>query len=493
MRNRKVFTVIIFCFIFVTLALTQQPGEISYHDESVIPEGKKGERIRSLIDTFNSHDPERIRRFVEETFTKRFQKGVPMRRHIDVFLREYRLSGDLEFHSIRTYVPERKNETVVILKAYNFDNWRSFLIKFDKTNDYLIGALQFHPARTPTNVDEPPLSGEQFLQEVKTIINRVCQGDVFSGTVLIAKGDRVLLSHVCGEASKRFHVPNKIDTKFNLGSMNKMFTATAVAQLVEKGVLSYQDPISKYVDESWLPEEMTFKIQIHHLLSHTSGLGSYFNETFAKGSRTQWRDVDDYKPLVKGEKLAFEPGARFRYSNTGMLLLGVVIESATGENYFDYIRKNIYEPAGMKNSDSYEMDDPVENLAIGYYSDRESPYRWKNNYFQHVIKGGPAGGGFSTVEDLYKFARALLTEKLVSKKSLDILWKDHTGENYGYGFRTEEGPNGQKVGHGGGFPGINANLDIFVDKGYIVAVLSNYDRAASPLARKIDKLLTRVE
>jgi CubicO group peptidase (beta-lactamase class C family) len=493
MRNRKVFTVIIFCFIFVTLALTQQPGEISYHDESVMPEGKKGERIRSLIDTFNSHDPERIRRFIEDTFSERFRKSVPMSGHIDVFLREYRLSGSLEFHSIRTYMPERKNETVVILKAYNFDNWRSFLIKFDKMNDYLISSLQFHPARTPTNVDEPPLSEEQFLQEVKTIINRVCQGDVFSGTVLIVKGDRVLLSHACGEASKRFHAPNKIDTKFNLGSMNKMFTATAVAQLVEKGVLSYQDPISKYVDKSWLPEEMTFKIQIHHLLSHTSGLGSYFNETFAEGSRAQWRDVDDYKPLVRGEKLAFEPGARFRYSNTGMLLLGVVIESATGENYFDYIRKNIYEPAGMKNSDSYEMDDPVENLAIGYYSDRKSPYGWKNNYFQHVIKGGPAGGGFSTVEDLYKFARALLAEKLVSRKSLDILWKDHTGENYGYGFRTEEGPNGQKVGHGGGFPGINANLDIFVDKGYIVAVLSNYDRAASPLARKIDKLLTRVE
>lgn len=493
MMHCNVFRVIIFCFVFIQIAFAQQPGEISYHDESVLPEGRKGERIQSLIDTFNSHDPAKIRRFVEDTFTERFQKGVPMNVHIDVFLREHRLSGNLEFHSIRTYMPERKNETVVILKAYNFDNWRSFLIKFDEKNDYQISALQFLPARTPTNVDEPALSEEQFFQEVKTIISRVCQGDVFSGTALIAKGDQVLLSHACGEASRRFHVPNKIDTKFNLGSMNKMFTATAIAQLVEKGVLSYQDPISKYVDESWLPEEMTSKIQIHHLLSHTSGLGSYFNDTFAKGSRAQWRDVDDYKPLVNGEKLAFEPGEKFRYSNTGMLLLGVVIESATGESYFDYIRKNIYDPAGMENSDSFEMDDPVENLAIGYYPDRKSPYGWKNNYFQHVIKGGPAGGGFSTVEDLHKFARALLTEKLVSKKSLEILWKDHTGDYYGYGFRTEEGPNGKKVGHGGGFPGINANLDIFVDRGYIVAVLSNYDRAASPLARKIDKLLTRLK
>ena len=493
MRNHKVFAVIIFCFVFITMASAQQPGEISYHDQSIMPEGKRGERIRSLIDTFNSHDPVKIRRFVEDTCTEGFQKQTQMDVHLDVFLREYRLSGDLEFHSIRTYVPERKSETVVILKGQNFDDWRSFLIKFDEKNDYLISALQFLPARAPTNVDELPLSEEQFLQEVETTINRVCQRDVFSGTVLIAKGDEVLLTHACGEASKRFHIPNKIDTKFNLGSMNKMFTATAIAQLVEKGVLFYQDSINKYVDESWLPQEITSKIQIHHLLSHTSGLGSYFNQTFVKGSRAQWRDVKDFKPLVKGEKLAFEPGKRFRYSNTGMLLLGVVIESAAGESYFDYIRKNIYEPAGMKNSDSFDMDDPVENLAIGYYPDRKSQYGWKNNYFQHVIKGGPAGGGFSTAEDLHRFARALLTEKLVSRNSLDILWKDHTGDYYGYGFRTEEGPNGKKVGHGGGFPGINANLDIFVDKGYIVAVLSNYDRAASQLARKIDKLLARVK
>ncbi len=272
--QRRIFLVIIFCLVFITLAMAQQPGEISYHDESVIPEDKKGERIQSLIDTFNSHDPERIRRFVEESFTGRFQKRASMDGHLDVFLREYRLSGNIKFHSIRTYVPERKNETIVILKAQNFDDWRSFLIKFDEKNDYLISAIQFLPARTPTNVDEPVLNEEQFLQEIKNIINRLCKRDVFSGTVLIAKGNQVLFSHACGEASKRFHVLNKIDTKFNLGSMNKMFTATAVAQLVEKGVVSFQDPISKYVDESWLPQVMSSKITIHHLLSHTSGLGS---------------------------------------------------------------------------------------------------------------------------------------------------------------------------------------------------------------------------
>ncbi|NOR52727.1 MAG: serine hydrolase, partial [Candidatus Aminicenantes bacterium] len=125
--------------------------------------------------------------------------------------------------------------------------------------------------------------------------------------------------------------------------------------------------------------------------------------------------------------------------------------------------------------------------------DSSSKWEWQNNLYKHVIKGGPAGGGFSTVGDLHRFAQALLTGKLVSVESLKLLWKDHSGENYGYGYRVAEGPNGKVVGHGGGFPGINANLDIFLDKGYSVAVLSNYDRSASPVAEKISELLARVK
>ncbi|MQY61528.1 serine hydrolase, partial [bacterium] len=443
--------------------------------------------------TVNSNDPDQISRFIKEESTEKFKNFAPVKEHINVFLNFSRQTGGLDFHSIRTYVPERKEETVVILKDRNFDSWRAFVIKFDKSENYLIDGLRFSIARTPSNVNEPNLSEKQFIQMTKEIIQQIYKRDIFSGTVLIARGEELLLEYACGEASKRFHVPSNIDTKFNLGSMNKMFTATAIAQLAEKGLLSYQDPISKYVDESWLPKEITSKITIHHLLTHTSGLGSYFNETYSKGSRQLYRTVEDFRPLVKEEKPAFEPGKRFRYSNTGMLLLGVVIESVTGQSYFDYIRKNIYEPAGMKNSDSYEMDYPVGNLAIGYSLDRKSEYGWQNNLFKHVIKGGPAGGGFSTVGDLHGFARALQTGKLVSVDSLKTLWKDHSGENYGYGFRVVQGPNGKVVGHGGGFPGINGQLDIYLDKGYIVAVLSNYDHGASPVAQKISQLLARVK
>jgi CubicO group peptidase (beta-lactamase class C family) len=455
-----------------------------------MPSGIIGERISLVISTLNAGDPAAVRSFIEEECSEQFANFAPMEEHISVFLSVRRQTGGVDFHSIRTYVPERTGETVVILKDRNFGAWRAFTLRLDDAGR--VAGLGFNDARTPTNVDEPPLSEAEVVEIVEETVERVCANGSFSGTVLLAKDDEILFSHACGEASKRFHVPNNMDTRFNIGSMNKMFTATAIAQLVERGDLSYDETIDKYVDESWLPAEITNKITIHHLLSHTSGLGSYFSEKFFNESRRLYRDIDDFKPLVRGEEPAFEPGERFRYSNTGMLLLGVVIESATNGSYFDYIRRHIYGPAGMESSDSYEMDYPVENLAIGYDPQPGSELGWMNNLFVHSIKGGPAGGGFSTVGDLHRFARALLTGKLVSEGSLDVMWAEKSDAGYGYGFGTRVGPQGRVVGHGGGFAGINGDLKIFVDAGYIVAVLSNYSNGANPLSGRIEDLIERV-
>ncbi|MDX1492691.1 MAG: serine hydrolase domain-containing protein, partial [Longimicrobiales bacterium] len=168
-----------------------------------------------------------------------------------------------------------------------------------------------------------------LTSDISPIVQEACETDQFSGAVLVAEGEDILYANACGEASKRFNVPNNLQTKFNLGSMNKMFTSVAIMQLVERGAVSLDDPISLYVDESWLPQSMTDRITVHDLLAHTSGLGSYFNQTFVEASRARFREVEDFKPLVRGEELAFEPGSDWAYSNTGMLLLGVVIESAT--------------------------------------------------------------------------------------------------------------------------------------------------------------------
>ncbi|MFC2166907.1 serine hydrolase domain-containing protein [Acidobacteriota bacterium] len=488
---KKNLTAVLICVFVSTFMFAQQPGEISYKDTSVMPEGKIGERIQSLIDTINSGDSNRIKRFIQEECTGRF-KNMSLEDHLNAFTSFLHETGGIEFHSIRTYDPPRTGVKIVILKDKNFEAWRAFTLRLSEDENHLITGMEFGNARTPSNVKEEPLSEDDFLAETKNMMNRLNENEMFSGTLLIAKGSDVLFSFAAGEASKRYHVPINIDTKFNLGSMNKMFTSLTIMNLLEKEQLSLEDTIDKFVDETWLPKETTSKITIHNLLTHTSGLGSYFNSVYMRSSKQLFRKLDDYKPLIKVEKLSFEPGKRYQYSNTGMFLLGVVIESITGEDYFETIRKVIYEPSGMKDSDCYEMDYPVENLAIGYSPDKSSEWGWQNNYYKHVIKGGPAGGGFSTVGDLHRFALALLSGKLVSEASLEKMWTDHFNAGYGYGFGIQEGTNGKVVGHSGGFSGINSNLDIFLDRGYIIAVMSNFDNGASPIANRINALLARV-
>jgi len=205
------------------------------------------------------------------------------------------------------------------------------------------------------------------------------------------------------------------------------------------------------------------------------------------------RDIDDYKDLVKDEELAFEPGTQWHYSNTGMLLLGAIIEKVTRKSYFDYVRENIFEAAGMINTDSYEMDRPVPNLAIGYIKEyTDKGIQWKNNLYLHVIKGGPAGGGFSTVEDLLKFDVALRSGKLISKESFELLTTakpELNSPEYGYGFGVDVIKGQRIVGHSGGFPGISAKLDMYLDTGYTVAVLSNYSQGMQPVVRKLMELM----
>ena len=146
--------------------------------------------------------------------------------------------------------------------------------------------------------------------------------------------------------------------------------------------------------------------------------------------------------LAKGDSLAFEPGTRWSYSNTGMLVLGKVIEVVTKQDYFDYVREHISKPAGMTNSDAYELDGVNENLAVGYekeYAD-DGTKRYRNNIFMHVMRGGPAGGGYSTAPDLLRFAEALTSGKLITPATYELMTTpkpDVSSPRYGYGFQLE--------------------------------------------------------
>ena len=338
------------------------------------------------------------------------------------------------------------------------------------------------------------LSDQEIVTKLEEFLGKEASADRFSGAVLFAREGTPLFSKAYGLANKANGVPNRVDTKFNLGSMNKMFTAVAIAQLAEAGKLSFTDPLVKHLPD-YPNKDVAEKVTLHHLLTHTSGIGDYFTQKFMETSKDRFRTIRSYFPLFVDKPLEFEPGKKFRYSNAGFMILGAVVEQVSGQNYFEYVREHIYRPAGMVNTDAYEMDYDTPNLAIGYTRQgvkSGTPGGRKNNLYMHVVKGGPAGGGFSTVEDLLRFDVALRTHRLLDAKHTDLLLtgKVDPGRGgharYGYGFSIDDVKGTRIAGHGGGFPGINSDLAMYLDKGYTVAVMSNYD---PPAAQRVsDKL-----
>jgi CubicO group peptidase (beta-lactamase class C family) len=327
--------------------------------------------------------------------------------------------------------------------------------------------------------------------ELGAWLQRLADADVFSGAVALAHHGTLLFAQAYGQANKDFGVPNTIETAFNLGSMNKMFTAVAIAQLVERGLVRFDDYLADYLP-NFPTAEAARQMQIKHLLSHTAGLGSFFNEKFQSTSRARLRSVTDFLDLVRDEPLQFPPGTNWAYSNTGFQALGGVIEAVTGRDYFDHMRATLFKPLGMYRTDCFELDRVNPNLAVGYekmFTD-DGGVAFRNNLFEHVIRGGPAGGGYSAVGDLVHFATALHEHQLLSPPTTEILLSPKPelaapshGQSYGYGFGLDEARG--IAGHSGGFPGISSNLDLFRRTGHVAVVLSNYGQASQPVVTRL--------
>nr|MBK9652478.1 beta-lactamase family protein [Bacteroidota bacterium] len=353
--------------------------------------------------------------------------------------------------------------------------------------------------------------GEKEIADINKMVEDLSGKDKFSGTVLIAKDGKIVFQNAQGFADKQLKSKNNIDTKFNLASMNKMFTSIAISQLVEKNLLSYTDKVVKYLPN--LPEKTFGKITIEQLLTHTSGAGDIFRNPKFMEMKDTAKTIASYVDLGIDEPLMFEPGEKFEYSNYGYILLGAVIEKISYMSYFNYVKENIFSVAGMNNTDSYETDNANENMAIGYATpptmpNQEPPAegekieRVPNTKFIEV-KGTSAGGGYSTAIDLHKFSQALLSGKLLSLKSVEAITKGRvvmpsppnakisTVRKYGLGFGEVYKNNMRIIGHNGGAPGVEGQVDIYPDLGYTVIVLSNYDRAAIPIINFIEDIITK--
>jgi CubicO group peptidase (beta-lactamase class C family) len=479
--------------LLFALSLSLLPGLIAPTSSAQQPQASSANadnpavrRAKELAQVVNSGKLAEARKYVQENYAPAFL-NIPIERHLNFISRAYDQSRGLEFQRVQE---EKPNEALVVFKSKLTGSLGGLLVRVEPESPHRIAGIGLRTVKPPADAKPvAKLTDDQMARELDSFISKLADADVFSGAALLAKDGKVIYKKAFGMANKDFNAPNRVDTKFNLGSMNKMFTSVAIAQLVERGKLSFDDPLAKFLPE-FPSKEAAEKIKIKHLLCHTAGLGSYFNSKFMEASRARFRTTNDFMGLAKDEKLAFEPGTSWRYSNTGMLVLGAVIEKATGQSYYDYVRENIYKPAGMINSDCYDLDRVNPNLAVGYEKDyTDDGVRFRNNIFSHVIRGGAAGGGYSTVEDLMRFDVALRSNKLVGAEYVRLLLSpkpELKSPEYGYGFQIDL--ENQIAGHGGGFEGISSNLDMFLNSGYAAVVLSNYGGASFPVLEKMREL-----
>ncbi len=347
------------------------------------------------------------------------------------------------------------------------------------------------PAHLLPNVK---LSDSEITQRADRLIDALVADDKFSGVLYVARGETPIYARAAGFASRQWNQPNRIDTKFNLASIGKMFTAVSIAQLVEQGKLHYTDTLTQMLP-GYPDKELGAKVTLDHLLSHTSGIT---NPGFANAdslTATLLRrslKINDYLPKEPLDTLKFEPGSKIEYNNYGYTLLGAIIENASGEDFFDYVRNHVFKPAGMNDTDYYEIDTEPPNLATGYM---DAPGGRRSNILNTFTKGSSAGGGYSTAPDLVKFALALRDHKLLSAESLEKVWtgkKEYIGRGkYGYGCIVAE-YNGQKlVSHGGGWTGVTNWFEMYPDAGYTVVVLTNIDDDPNPVAYQFREWLTQ--
>jgi CubicO group peptidase (beta-lactamase class C family) len=329
-------------------------------------------------------------------------------------------------------------------------------------------------------------------QEIQSYFDSLATDNKLSGVLLVAKNGVTVASKVAGIANKATGAAIDLNTKFNLGSMNKMFTAVAIAQLAQVGKLSFTDTVGKHLAD-YPNKEVAEKVTIHQLLTHTSGMGMYWNEKFM-AQREKLLTVAAHLPLFAADPLLFPPGEKFQYSNSGYMLLGAIIEKVSGQDYYSYVAEHVYKPAGMDDTGFYEPGKETPNVAIGYSSmgpDGKPLEEARDNTNTREVKGGPAGGGFSTAPDLVKFQKALLSYKLLNKEYTGLIT---TGKvdgprgmgRYGYGFGDNNAGGKHSVGHNGGAPGIAANFEMFPESGYTAVTLMNSDPPTMmPIAKAI--------
>lgn len=440
--------------------------------------GSQGDTARSAaerqfttwLEEFNSGDKVKFQAFLEANYPDQAK-------HIDGVMGFRKMTGGFDLKKV-----EKADATISvgIVKERDSDTFARFALEVEPAEPHRIKKLDLNVIPTPAEFVIPRMSEVDAVAALRSEIERRVAADGFSGTAMVTKNGKTIFSGAYGFADRDKKVKNELGTDFRIGSMNKMFTAVSTLQLVQAGKLRLNGTVGEYLPD-YPNKELAAKVTIHHLLTHTGGTGDIFGPEFDK-HRLELRTLEDYVKLYGQRGLEFEPGSKWDYSNYGFLLLGVIVQKVSGQDYYEYLRQHVYAPAGMASTDSLPEEQVVAKRSVGYMKEPGSE-SWKPNADTLPYRGTSAGGGYSTVEDLQRFADALAKHKLLDARHTDLLTTGKVdtggGDKYAYGFMDRTSGGVRSYGHGGGAPGMNGELAIYPQSGYVVTVLANIDPPAA--------------
>jgi D-alanyl-D-alanine carboxypeptidase len=455
--------------VFPALAFGAEPANVKFPDTSA------GRLAAGYLEAFNSDDAGALGAFLEANLAS----GAIAQRPVEPRLKGLRqMKNDIgALEPVK--IVEAREDAITVVARGSKGSWLEIGFAFEQGAPLKMIGARFKMLNEPPDLNEPatPLTETELLAEIDGLVDGLVAKDDFSGVVLVARGEGPLFWKAYGFASREYGALNRIDTRFNLGSINKVVTRVAIEQLAAKGALGLDDRIVKFLPD-YPNKDAAEQVTIRRLLDMTSGIGDFFGEKYDATPKDRIRDLADYLPLFAAEPLLFEPGTANRYSNGGYVVLGLIIEKASGMSYFDYVRENIYKPAGMENTDHFMADMTVDNLASGYtrtWDGAEHPNEpRRDNIYTRPARGSSAGGGYSSADDLLRLVIALKADRLSAPETAGMF--------------------AGNMSFAGGAPGINAYVETIATAGCAVVVLSNYDPpAASKTGEKIGRLLKRLK
>ncbi|TGW19181.1 class A beta-lactamase-related serine hydrolase [Stenotrophomonas maltophilia] len=331
--------------------------------------------------------------------------------------------------------------------------------------------FQIEGTETPDKYKPARVALPVLMADATAKLEALRAQDALSGALLVARNGEVLLDWHGGEADREGGVPVDADTRFRLASSNKMFTSVGILQLVQAGRLGLDDTIGRHLPD-YPNKAVAGTVTVRQLLTHTSGLGDFFGDDFDQYSASL-KTLDDYVQRFAKDPPQFTPGSQDSYSNYGFIVLGRIIEAVSGQSYYAYVEEHILRPAGMAGTGFEPETVTVPQRAVAY---TKQDGQWMRETKSLPWRGMSAGGGYSTVGDMMKFAEALQSGKLVSPA---LLQQATTAQNhkgwYGYGFMVQGEGREHQYGHEGGSPGSNSAIVVLPAQGYVIVGLANVD------------------